>query len=184
LHSKITNMKSRTETILVISKYLALAGAVWYSILFGGHLVTLIASFVSPDWASRTYEADLSLLSIRGHSIGYYVFAMSLTISITALKATIWFVVFDLLSKLRLKSPFSMEVQRKLERIAFLLLGVWIMTGSFWKMFAYYYSNSTGLQAPTIASGDEYLFMACVMYIISQVFKRGIEIQEENQFTV
>jgi hypothetical protein len=177
-------MKSRTETILVISKYLALAGAVWYSDLLGGHLVTLIASFINPEWASRTYEPDLRLFSIREHSIGYYVFAMILVISVTALKALIWFVVFDLLSKLKLKSPFSMEVERKLERIAFLLLGVWIMTGFFWKTFAYYYTNSTGIQAPAIASGDEYLFMACVMYIISQVFKRGIEIQEENQFTV
>ena len=177
-------MKTKTETILTFSKFLALIGAVWYSVICGGQLTTLVASFVNPDWAKRTYEVDMNLFSIREHSVGLYASAMCLTIAVAALKALIWWVVFALLSKLKLQNPFSMEVEKKLERIAYLLLGVWIVSSIFWKTYIYYLSKDTGIQLPINNSGDEYLFMAGMIYIISQVFKRGIEIQEENQLTV
>jgi Protein of unknown function (DUF2975) len=177
-------MKIKTETILMVSKILAFMGVIWYSILWGSQLTTLVASFISPDWAKRTYEVDLNLFSIREHSISFYVYAMCLTIAVSALKAIIWYVVFELLSKLKLQTPFSMEVEKKLERISYLLLGVWIVSNFFWKTYMYYLSRDTGIQLPTNKSGDEYLFMAGIIYIISQVFKRGIEIQEENDLTV
>ena len=177
-------MKTKTETILTASKYLALLGGIWYAILCGSQLTTLVASFINPDWAKRTYEVDLNMFSIREHSTWYYVFAMSLTIAVSAIKAFIWYVVFELLSKLKLQTPFTMEVEKKLERIAYLLLAVWIVSSFFWKTYIHYLSKETGIQLPVNNSGDEYLFMAGIIYIISQVFKRGIEIQEENDLTV
>ena len=184
MHSKQINMKIKTETILTVSKYLALLGGVWYCILWGSQLTTLVASFINPDWAKRTYEVDLNLFSIRDHSTSFYVYAMCLTITVSVLKACVWYVVFDLLSKLKLQNPFSREVEKKLERIAYLLLGVWIVSNIFWKTYIYYLTKETGIQLPANTSGDEYLFMAGIIYIISQVFKRGIEIQEENDLTV
>jgi Protein of unknown function (DUF2975) len=184
LHSKQINVKTKTQTILTVSKILALMGGIWYSILCGSQLLTLIASFINPEWAKLTYDADLNLFSIREQSMGFYVFAMCLTIAVSALKALIWYVVFGLLSKLKLQTPFSMEVEKKLERIAFLLLGVWIVSTIFWKTCIFYVSKDTGIQLVRNNNGSEYLFMAGMIYIISQVFKRGIESQEENQLTV
>jgi hypothetical protein len=177
-------MKTKTETILSISKILAFMGAIGYSILCGSQLTTLVASFVNPEWAKHTYEVNLKIFSIREQSTGFYVSAMCLNIAVSALKVLIWYVVYDLLSKLKLQTPFSMEVEKKLERISYMLLGVWIVSSIFWKIYIYYLSRDTGIQLPTVNSGDEYLFMAGMIYIISQVFKRGIEIQEENQLTV
>jgi hypothetical protein len=177
-------MKTRTEKILEVLKFLALLGGIWYSILCGSQLLTLTASFINPDWAKHTYEVDLNIFSIRDHSVWYYVYAMCLTILVSALKAFIWYVILDLLTKLKLQTPFSMEVEKKLERIAYLFLGIWIISSIFWKIYAYYLLQATGIQLPANNSGDEYLFIAGIVYIISQIFKRGIEIQEENQLTV
>jgi hypothetical protein len=174
----------QTKTILAMSKFLALMGGIWYSILCGSQILTLVASFINSDWAKRTYEANLNIFSIREHSIGYYVYAMCLIIAASALKAIIWYVVFGLLMKLKLQTPFSMEVEKKLERIAFLLLGVWLVSSVFWKIFIYYLEKEGSLHIAANSSGDEYFFMAGIVYIISQIFKRGIEIQEENQLTV
>src|SRR4029077_16623397 len=121
-------------------------GAVWNCILWGSQLLTFTASFKNPEWAKHTYEADLHLFSIRDHSNNYYVGAMCLTIAVSTLKAIIWWLVFALFSKLKLQTPFSMEVEKQLERIAFLLLGVWIVGGFFWKTFMYYLSRDTGIQ--------------------------------------
>ena len=177
-------MKKRTELILSVSRFLALLGGIWYSILCGSQLLTLVASFVNPDWAKRTYEADQNLFSIREQSVWFYVYGMSLIIAVSAIKAVIWYVIFDLLWKLKLQTPFSMEVEKKLEKIAYLWLGVWVISSVFWKIYSYYLLEATDKQLPANNSGDEYLFLAGIIYIISQVFKRGIEIQDENQLTV
>jgi Protein of unknown function (DUF2975) len=184
LHSKQINMRIKTETILTVSKFLALAGGVGFSIIWGSQLTTLVASFINPEWAKRTYEVDLNLFSIREKSMGYYAFAMSLGILVAFLKALVWYVVFKLLSNLKLQAPFSMETEKKLERIAYLLLAIWIVSTIFWKTCIYYVSADTGIRLAANNNGSEYLFMAGMIYIISQVFKRGIEIQEENQLTV
>ena len=177
-------MKTRTEKILIVLRILAFMGAIKYSIDFGAQLTHFVASFINADWAKRTYEVNLDIFSIREKSIAYYSYAMCLTIAVSALKATIWYVVYALLTKLKLQTPFSMEVEKKLESIAFLSLAVWIVSSIFWKIYAYYLLQDTGIQLPVNNSGDEYLFMAGIIYIISQVFKRGIEIEEENQLTV
>lgn len=109
---------------------------------------------------------------------------MSIAISISALKAWIWYLTFDLLFKLQLKSPFSMSVTKKLVRISRLLLGVWFIMAVIAKPYAHYLLKSTGIVFPATYTGDEYLFVAGIVYIVSQIFKRGIEMQEENQLTV
>jgi hypothetical protein len=177
-------MKIKTETILTVSKYLALLGGIANSILWGSQLLTLTSSFINPAWAKRTYQVDLNLFSIRDQSIGFYVCAMILTIAVSVLKALFWYKVFELLSELKLQSPFSREVVNKLERMAYILFCVWIVSSIFWKTYTFYLTNATGIQLPIRNTDDEYLFMAGIIYIISQIFKRGIELQEENQLTV
>src|SRR3954447_11295743 len=137
-------MKTKTEKILIILKFLALLGGIWYSILCGSQLLTFIASFMNPDWAKRTYEANQNIFNIREHSVWFYVYALCLTIAVSALKAFIWYVVFALLWKLKLQTPFSMGVERRLERIAYLLLGVWVVSSIFWKIYIYYLLKATG----------------------------------------
>ena len=117
-------MKIRTESILLVSKFLALFGGIWFSFLCGSQLVNLATSFINPEWAKHSYEVDMNLFNIREHSTGFYVSAMCLVIAVSALKALIWYVVYELLSKLKLQTPFSMQVEKKLERIAYLLLAV------------------------------------------------------------
>ena len=181
---KDINMKTRTEKILIVLRILAFMGAIKYSIDCGAQLTHFVASFINTDWAKRTYEVNLDIFNIREKSISYYCYAMCLTIAVSVLKATIWYIVFDLLMKLKIQTPFSMEVEKKLERIAYLLLGVWIVSSIFWKIYIYYLSKAMGIQLPANNNQDEYFFMAGIIYIVSQIFKRGIEIQEENQLTV
>jgi Protein of unknown function (DUF2975) len=177
-------MKTRTEIILMVSKFLALLAAIKYSIDCGAQITHFVASFINTDWAKRTYEVNLEIFNIREKSVPYYSFAMCLTIAVSMLKATIWYVVFALLTKLKLQTPFSMEVQRKLASIAYLLLAVSIVSSFFWETYTHYLRQDTGILLPANNSGDEYFFMAGIIYIVSQIFKRGIEIEEENQLTV
>ena len=174
----------KTKTILTISKFLALLGGIKYSIECGAQLTNFIASFINPAWAKNTYQVDLNIFNILAQSTGYYVFGMLLIMAVSAFKATIWYVLYSLLLKLKLQTPFSLEVQIKLERIAYCFFGVWIISGFFWKTFIYYLSKETNIHLLINNNADEYIFIAGIVYIIAQIFKHGIEIQEENQLTV
>lgn len=68
--------------------------------------------------------------------------------------------------------------------MAYIMFSVWIISSIFWKTYTFYLTQATGIQLPIRNTDDEYLFMAGIIYIISQIFKRGIELQEENQLTV
>ena len=41
-----------------------------------------------------------------------------------------------------------------------------------------------GIQYLGLGGADVWLFMCVTLYVIAQIFKRGIEIQSENELTV
>ncbi|MEO8769441.1 MAG: DUF2975 domain-containing protein [Ferruginibacter sp.] len=176
-------MKTRTEKILVILKYVALLGGIGYCIECGGQLVSFVASFKNLEWAKQTYNVNQSWFYIREYSMSYYACTMSLLILLSGLKAFTWFKVVNLLTNLRITNPFSMEIAEKIERIGYTLLGVWVI-GIIGKIYLEWLIKTTHIPITGPGIGDEYLFIAGIVYIISQIFKRGIEIQEENQLTV
>ena len=177
-------MKTRTEIILVVLKYLALLGAIGFSIDCGAYLLTFLSSFINLEWAQNTYRANKEWFSIRENHSVYFIGIMALLIITTALKGIVWYLLFNLLHKIQLKSPFSMEVTKRLETISYLLLFVWLIMAIPGQIFAHYLLVDTGVAMPENYVGDEYFFIAGIVFIITQIFKRGIEMQEENQLTV
>ena len=90
--------------------------------------------------------------------------------------------VIKTISKMNLANPFKMEVANKLEKISYVLLGTWLVAllssaHSSWLL------KITGEKYGNEISG-EFIFVAGLVFIISQVFKRGVEIQSENELTV
>lgn len=183
LHYKYFIMKTKTEEILMVLKVLALLAAIGFSIICGSEILSLVASFINADWAKRVYGVEEDLFNLRKYYNWYYISAMSLIIASSAYKAFIWYLVFDLLLKLKLTTPFSVEVAQKLDRIAYSLLAVWCL-GIISKGYFGWLSKATDLNLTVTSIESEFIFIAGIVYIISQIFKRGIEIQEENLLTV
>jgi hypothetical protein len=97
--------------------------------------------------------------------------------------AAVWYSIILVLSGLNLKNPFSKNVAKILENISIQLLGIWVVTVVGEQSIRWIAKNS-GLDIGTLPAEHEYLFFAGIIYVISQVFKRGIELQEENELTV
>ena len=181
--SKTTKMKIKTEHILTFLKIVAWLAFVGYAIKAGAQTVALVVGFIDPTLAEKLYEVNPLLLKLRQHNVSFFVNAMSLVVFLSAITAHVWYLAIQLLSKLRLKTPFSRDVARRLEKIAFEILGIWlinIMGMSYFKWL----EKSTGEQLGNLGIGDEFLLIAAIVYIVSQIFKRGIEINEENELTV
>ena len=176
-------MKTKTEKILMVMTFLAYLALIGFSIECGSQLVSLIISFKDPELAMNFYSVNESWDTLRQYNKSFYVFAMSIVIVMAAIKVSVWYLIIQLLSKLNLRNPFSIEVARKLQTISYQLLSVWVL-GVIGKLFIEWASKKTGETLEAIGVADEYFFIAGIVYIISQIFMRGIEIQEENQLTV
>ena len=79
-------------------------------------------------------------------------------------------------------NPFKLEVAQALEKISYVLFAIWI-AGMLSGAHTAWLLTKTGELHTDWASG-EFIFVAGLVFIISQVFKRGVEIQSENELTV
>jgi hypothetical protein len=176
-------MKTQTKTILEIIKYLALLGAIGFSIECGSQITSFIISFYNPAFAKKIYLANESIHELRGFNLNYFYLVMSLIIILSALKAYIWYYLSDFLFKLNLKNPFTKIVSNKVQNISYFLFDLWIISYA-GNVYIKYVSKRTDIDLVNLFNHEEYFFMAGIVYVISQIFKRGVELQEENELTV
>ncbi len=176
-------MKTKTEKILMVLKIIAWIALIGFSIECGSRIASFIISFKNPDLAKKFYEVNENLFLLRQTNLWYFYSLFFIAVLISAVKVHVWYIVIELFSKLDLKTPFSIEVVRKLENISYALIGIWVLSllaragvGLFLK--------KTGQDIGDFGEGNEFLFISGIIYIVSQIFRRGIEIQEENQLTV
>ena len=176
-------MKTQTKTILEIIKYLALIGAIGFSIECGSQIISLIVSFFKPEVASKFYKVSQKIYELRNFDLRHFGFTMTLTISFSAMKSYIWYYIFDFLNKLSLKNPFTIEISSKIQKISYILFELWVIS-FIGNSYIGFVSKETGIDLANHFNHEEYFFMAGIVYIISQIFKRGVELQEENELTV
>lgn len=174
-------MKTKTEGILVVLKVIAWIAMVGYAIEAGAKIISFIVSFFNVEATKNLYKG-LSYYDLRMQSEWHYIGVMLFVIFIAAMKVEVWIRVIQLFSDLNLRNPFKSKVTKLLEKISYVLFSIAIVSiianGQFkWinKHFSFNYANH---------NAEEFIFMAALTYIISQIFKRGIEIQEENELTV
>jgi len=176
-------MKTKTEKILMGLKVLAWLAMFGYAVQFGSQLISFGVSFYNAEAAKTIYGTSLNLYDLHEYNLLYFIHVMAFVIALSAMNATVWYSMIRMLSNLNLKNPFSKGVATLLEKTGIQLLAIWVVsvTGEQW---VHWVAKSSGLDIGRLHAVNEYLFIAGIVYIISQVFKRGIEIQEENQLTV
>jgi hypothetical protein len=163
---------------LNILAWLAFIG---FSIKSGAILISFVVSFLNPEAAGNLYNG-LNLQQLRQFSLWHYIAQVSFLLVASILGAFVWYMVIRIISKINLENPFAIEVAQKLEKISYVLFAAWLVEmlnlgHVSWML------EITGIKYGSESSGG-FLFMAGLMFIISQVFKRGVEIQSENELTV
>jgi hypothetical protein len=176
-----TQTKSRTEQILMVMHVLAWIAFIGLCIKAGAILISYGVSLVNPEAAKNLYN-HLNLDNLQHFSFIHYSLTVSLIVSYMAMKANLIYLVIKSLSKVNLANPFTYDMTRLLEKISYVLAGIWavaIMSNAYtsWLM------KRAGAFDATLSSG-EFLFMAGLVFIISQVFRRGVELQSENELTI
>ncbi|MES2797548.1 MAG: DUF2975 domain-containing protein [Bacteroidota bacterium] len=176
-------MKTQTEKILTVLRMVSWVSFIGANIIFALSIVTFIISFFWPDANINfkgliTYHAEFR----KDHLIEY-IFIFSFTLVWAYLNVQIWGKIKEVLYKVNLENPFSMNIAMMLEKIGYLLFSVWLI-GFIANGYTDYLSKNIEGIEKGFDTDFSFLFSAGIVYIISQIFKRGVEIQSENELTV
>jgi Protein of unknown function (DUF2975) len=155
------------------------------SIEAGGLLVNFIVSIYKPEFVKNLYQ-KLDLSELYNHSQWVYFGIYSFILFIAVLKAHLFYIVIRLLHKLDLEKPFSHFVSEKISQISYYTLSIGII--SYIAREVSRNMQHHGFDIDKLnqfwADSQAFILMAAVVYVIATIFKRGIEIQSENELTV
>lgn len=175
-------MTSKTSFILKTMNIVFWIIFIGLCIQTGAILISFAVSlFVNSEGAGDLYNG-LNLSELLAFDMGHYISVVSLLISITALKAYLAYLVVKIFLKFDFSQPFSRKVSLLISQISHVALAAGVLAmlaGSYtrWLM-------KKGVTIPLSWESNEFLFLAGIIFIIAQVFKKGIEIQSENELTV
>lgn len=156
----------------------------------GGTIIcsALYILFKSPSsiehlWIGRNFSG------LYQYDQGHFLAVTVLMTIVTVLKAIMFYLIIKLLhgNKLDMSQPFSKEVGKFIFGVSYLALAIGLFSN--WGMNYVEWMVAQGAQLPfsqhpDMDGGDVWLFMAVVVFVIAHIFKRGIEIQAENELTV
>lgn len=181
-------IKISTKQILNILYILAWIIFVGVSIEAGGYIVNTIISVVSPENVKYLWQ-QVDLSALFKYDKGYFIVISCITGIVAILKATLFYMIIKILhdKKLNMAQPFNRAVGRFIFNLSYLSL----MIGLLSQIGAKYskWLAGKGVQMPDISAmnfggADVWLFMCVVLFVIAHIFKKGIEIQTENELTV
>ena len=151
----------------------------------GAMIVNFVFSLFKPEFVQNLYQKlDLSQMYNTSKLVYFGTYGFILTISI--LKAYLFYVVVMLLHKIDMLKPFSSYVADQIKKITYITLEIGILS-----LIARETSQRMehyGLESNKLnqlwEDGSAFLLMAAVIYVIATIFSRGVELQSENDLTV
>jgi hypothetical protein len=182
-------MKTRTKQVLKVLYVLSWIIFVGVCIEAGGSIFSAFYTLVINPVNAATFWVGNDLSGLYKYDPGHF-FTETLLISITGvMKACIFYLIIKILSNknLSISQPFNEEVRRLIFRISYLSLLIGLFCA--WGVKYTEWIVTLGVKMPDtqhlrLGGADVWLFMAVILFVIGQVFKRGIEIQSENELTV
>lgn len=175
-------MASKTSFILKTMNVVFWIIFIGLCIKTGSLLVSYFVSMAINPIATHNLYLGLNLSELYNNDIASYSIIVFMLIVLTGLKAYIGYWVIKIFLKMKIEKPFSEAINKiitKISRIALWtgLLAILAQVFSEWLM-------EKNIIIPINWAYVEILFFAGVIYIIAQVFKKGIELQSENELTV
>lgn len=151
----------------------------------GGLIVNFFFSLYEPDLVQNLYQ-KLDLSEMYEDSKLVYFGIYTFIISISFLKAYLFYIVVRLMHKMDITKPFNTYVSNQILQISYFTLSIGLFS-----LIARQLTKSLMHQGFVIdslnqfwADSQAFILMGAVIYIIATIFRKGIELQDENDLTV
>jgi len=155
------------------------------SIEAGAIIVNFVFSIFKPEFVGKLYQKlDLSAMYRQSQMYFYTIYSFILVIAV--LKAYLFYLVVEMMHKLDLNKPFNNLVSKQITKISYFTFSIGLLS---------YIAQETvgriirkGYEVGSLhqfwTDSQAFILMAAVVYMISVIFSRGIELQNENDLTV
>lgn len=178
-------MSKANNVVFIILQVVAWLIFVGLCIETGGFVVNFIFSIYNPEVLDHLYQ-KLDITELYGGKKVVFFSVYSFILAISFLKAGLFYIVIRLMLKLDLMKPFNSFVVRQVALLSYFTLSIGVLSA-----FAKEFINRLMLHGFTSDSlqqqwndAEAFILMGAVIYIIAVIFKRGVEIQSENDLTV
>lgn len=155
----------------------------------GGSIFSAFYTLVINSYNARTFWVGNDLSGLYAYSRGYFLLETLLISIASVMKAIIFYLTIKILhdKKVSMSQPFSEEIRLFIIKISYLALGIGMLTWA--GVVCTDWLVKQGVKMPDtqhlrVGGPDVWLFMGVTLFVIAQIFKRGIEIQSENELTV
>lgn len=155
------------------------------SIEAGGVIVNFFFSIYNPGFVQNLYQKlDLTDMYKDSKMAFFGVYSFILIISI--LKALLFYLVIRLMHKMDLSKPFSSFVSKQILQISYYTLSIGFL--SYIARQLVRNLRHHGFVPDNMdqfwADSQAFILMGAVIYILATIFKKGVELQNENDLTV
>ncbi|MES2419036.1 MAG: DUF2975 domain-containing protein [Bacteroidota bacterium] len=182
-------IKINTEQILKVLYVFSWIIFIGVCVEAGSFIVSTILTLVFNQMETQYFWHEVDLSNLYAHDSGYFFVVSLIMIVVAILRAYLFYLIVKILhgNKLNMAQPFNHEIRRFIFKLSYisLLIGMF----SLWGVKNAEWLVKQGIQMPDIqylrlGGADVWLFMSVTIFVIAQIYKRGIEIQEENELTV
>ncbi|MCU0433509.1 MAG: DUF2975 domain-containing protein [Bacteroidia bacterium] len=178
-------MSSKSNLILKILKFVIWIIFIGLCVQTGTLLFNYIYSLFNPI-ATHNLHLGLNLSALYNASPALYSLLFLFIIAVSAAKSFTFYLLIVLFKKLNLSSPFSPEVSQGIMRISFSVLSVGLLG-----LMTHIISKICIRRNIELATSGTYwndytayLLLAAVVFLIAGIFRKGIELQHENDLTI
>lgn len=155
------------------------------SIEAGGLIVNFFFTLYKPEFVQNLYQ-KLDLIQMFKDSRLAFFGIYSFILIISILKAVLFYIVIRLMHKMDLLKPFNSFVSRRILQISYYTLSIGLLSyiaRQLVKNLMHHGFVPDNLNQFWVDS-QAYILMGAVIYIIATIFKKGVDIQNENDLTV
>jgi hypothetical protein len=171
-----------TKQVLEILKVVAWIIFIGLCIKTGAMVISVFISLFVNSKAAKDLYSGLDLSQIYALGLWHYVIMVFLIVIVSGLKAFLFYQVAKITSKINITHPFSVEVERVISKMSEIALQIGIIS-----IITHVYSKwllKQNIHFTFEGESTEFLFLAGILFVIAVIFKRGIELQSENDLTI
>jgi len=155
------------------------------SIEAGGLIVNFFFSLYKPEFVQNLYQ-KLDLTEMYKDSRLAFFGIYSFILSISILKACLFYIVIRLMHTMDLSKPFNTFVSKQILLISYYTLSIGLLSYIARQLVKNLMHH--GFVPDSLnqfwADSEAFILMGAVIYIIATIFKKGVAIQNENDLTV
>lgn len=172
----------KSKQVFKIMKILSWVIFIGLCIKTGVFIVSILITLFGDPYAANHLYMPVDVGSLYHFDNWYYLSTTSLVIIFLLLKAYIFYLVIRVFSEFNFNNPFNLKAACLISKISYVALGTGLLLvlASAYKVFLV----KEAFMFPFDFGAAEFIFMAGVLFIIAFLFKRGVELQQENDLTI